>query len=71
MKPLLEPDEVCRLLGGVSRAWLNDHASGRRSPIIPSVGLGRIRRFRPEDVTQFIEDCRCYGNKPAARGRAA
>lgn len=41
----------------VSRAWVHDHASGRRRPVVPSVKLGKTIRFRVEDIEKFIEEC--------------
>ena len=41
----------------LSPAWVRDHASGRRRPFLPSVKLGKLVRFRCEDVQQFIQDC--------------
>ena len=62
---LLTASEVCAMLGGVSRAWLNDHAAGRRRPYMPAVQMGKVRRYRREDVTAFVEDClRIAGEKP-------
>jgi predicted DNA-binding transcriptional regulator AlpA len=42
---------------GLSVGWVNDHASGRRRPILPSVKLGKAVRFRPSDITRLIEEC--------------
>ncbi len=53
---LLSVSEVARWLG-VSPAWVRDHASGRRRPILPSVKLGKLMRFRPTEVERFIETC--------------
>jgi hypothetical protein len=57
---LLTTDEVKHHLG-VSRSWVIDHANGRRRPILPSVKLGKCRRFEPAAVARFIEECRRIG----------
>jgi Helix-turn-helix domain len=53
--PLLGPAEVAKWLG-VSSAWVRDHAT-RKSPRIPTVKVGKLLRFRPVDVREFIRDC--------------
>jgi hypothetical protein len=67
---LLGSAEVCRLLG-VSRGWLNDHATGRRRPVISSVQMGKLRRFREKDIADFIEECRRLGQAKPMRGHRA
>jgi predicted DNA-binding transcriptional regulator AlpA len=57
---LLTTDEVKHRLG-VSRSWVIDHANGRRRPILPSVKLGKCRRFEPAAIARFIEECRRIG----------
>jgi predicted DNA-binding transcriptional regulator AlpA len=57
---LLTTNEVKHRLG-VSRSWVIDHANGRRRPILPSVKLGKCRRFEPAAVARFIEECRRIG----------
>lgn len=52
---LLTPKQVADWLG-ISVAWVLDHAS-RRRPHLPSVKLGKVVRFRREDVEQFIAEC--------------
>jgi excisionase family DNA binding protein len=54
---LLTAREVARQLG-VSMAWVLQHASGFRSPVLPSIKLGRAVRFRQPDIDEFIEHCR-------------
>ncbi len=54
-KPLLTVREVSVWLN-VSEGWVRDHASGRRRPILPSVKLGKSRRFREEAVDALIRD---------------
>jgi len=50
---------------GVSCSWVNDHANGRRRPYLPSVKLGKCRRFEPSSVARFIEECRRLGQQAA------
>ncbi len=50
---LLSSKEVAEILG-VSERWVRDHAT-RRSPRIPVISLGPLVRFRPSDVTAFLE----------------
>jgi excisionase family DNA binding protein len=52
---LLTPKEVGKILS-VSDAWVLDHAS-RRKPLLNSVKLGKLVRFRNEDVEEFIREC--------------
>ena len=52
---LLTPREVAELLAA-SVAWVLDHSS-RRHPLLKSVKLGKLVRFRREDVEEFIRDC--------------
>ena len=53
---LMAAKEVAQWLG-VSIAWVLDHSSGRRAPYLPSVKLGKVVRFRREDVQKFIAEC--------------
>ena len=53
---LITAAEVARWLN-VSRAWVFEHANGRRRPHLPSVKLGKSVRFRPIDVDAFIREC--------------
>lgn len=53
---LLTPKEVAEWLG-VTVSWVLDHAS-RRKPRLESVKLGKLVRFRREDVEEFIRECR-------------
>jgi hypothetical protein len=52
---LLGPAEVAKLLG-VSVAWVRDHST-RKSPRIPTVKAGKLLRYRPRDVRDFIRVC--------------
>jgi predicted DNA-binding transcriptional regulator AlpA len=40
---------------GVSAAWVRDHAS-RSQPRLPVVRLGKLLRFRSDDIEQFLCD---------------
>lgn len=61
---LLTPKEVADWLG-VTAAWVLDHAT-RRRPRLTSVKLGKVVRFRREDVEEFISECiRLSGGKAA------
>ena len=51
--PLLEPAQVARWLG-VSPGWVRDHAT-RKHPRIRSVKVGKLLRFRADDVEEFIQ----------------
>lgn len=51
-KPLLDPTQVAEWLG-VSVAWVRDHST-RKSPRLPTVKAGKLLRYRPADVKQFI-----------------
>jgi excisionase family DNA binding protein len=58
-----EPASVHRLLGpadvakwlGVSSGWVRDHAT-RKEPRLKAVKVGKLLRFRPEDVEEFLRD---------------
>jgi predicted DNA-binding transcriptional regulator AlpA len=54
---LLTASEVAARLR-VSKAWVFDHSTGRHRPVLPSIKLGKARRYRPEDIDAFIEQCR-------------
>ena len=41
----------------VSRSWVTDHANGRRRPYLPSVKLGKLRRFERAVVESFLKEC--------------
>jgi excisionase family DNA binding protein len=55
--PLLTAREVARQLG-VSVAWVLQHASGTRKPVIPSIKMGKSVRFRQSDIDRFVERCK-------------
>jgi hypothetical protein len=62
---LLTVADICKKLG-VSRAWVIEHSNGRRRPVLPSIKLGKVRRFDPNELASFIDDCRRVGQ---TRGR--
>ncbi|MGH9655613.1 MAG: helix-turn-helix domain-containing protein [Bryobacteraceae bacterium] len=49
---LLEPSEVAKWLG-VSAGWVRDHAT-RKQPRLKAIKVGKLLRFRPEDIEEFI-----------------
>jgi Helix-turn-helix domain len=53
---LLTALEVARILN-VSPGWVRDHAT-RKQPRIPMLKVGKLQRFRPADISQFLEDLR-------------
>lgn len=56
--PLLDEHDVARMLN-VNVSWVKNHST-RVRPILPSVKLGASkrskRRYRKEDIQQFIAD---------------
>ncbi len=53
---LLEASEVAKWLG-VSEQWVREHGT-KREPRLNSIRVGRLLRFRREDVEEFIARCR-------------
>lgn len=51
---LLTPSEVAQWLG-VSPAWVRDHAT-RKQPHLPTVRLGKLMRFRAEEIDDFLKE---------------
>jgi predicted DNA-binding transcriptional regulator AlpA len=54
---LLKPKQVAEELA-VSEAWVRDHVSGRRLPLLPHIRLGDRRgqlRFRRADIDRFLD----------------
>ncbi len=49
---LLTPEQVAGWLG-VSADWVQSHAT-RREPRLNAVRLGKLLRFREQDVEEFI-----------------
>jgi hypothetical protein len=49
---LLGPRDVARWLG-VSSGWVRDHAT-RKEPRLRTVKVGKLLRFRPEDIEEFL-----------------
>jgi excisionase family DNA binding protein len=52
---LLGPADVAKWLG-VSSGWVRDHAT-RKEPRLKAVKVGKLLRFRPEDVEAFLGEC--------------
>ena len=50
---LLGPADSAKWLG-VSSGWVRDHAT-RKEPRLPAVKVGKLLRFRPEDVERFLQ----------------
>jgi hypothetical protein len=57
LETLLTVKDVATILG-VSRAYVAQHTNGHSQPTIPSIWLGRLRRYRVGDVDRYIEVCR-------------
>jgi protein involved in temperature-dependent protein secretion len=51
---LLGPAEVAKWLG-VSAGWVRDHAT-RKDPRIKTIKIGKLLRFRPKDVEDFLRE---------------
>lgn len=51
-EPMWTSDDVAKHLQ-VSKSWV-EHAAPRG--LIPSVMIGRLRRFRPEDIRRICRD---------------
>jgi hypothetical protein len=52
--PLLTSAHVAEYLG-VPVGWVRDHSNGKRLPELPSLKLGKYRRFRMRDIESFLE----------------
>lgn len=63
---LLTADEVAELLG-VTPAWVYEQSRAGR---IPTVRLGRYRRYRREAIGRWIEELE-RGTRPVARSAGA
>jgi hypothetical protein len=50
---LLTASELAQWLG-VSEGWVRSHC-GRREPLLPVKRLGKLIRFRVEDIERFLE----------------
>ena len=50
---LFTPDDVASILR-VSAAWVRDHAT-RKQPRLPSVKVGKLLRFRLEEIEDWIQ----------------
>jgi hypothetical protein len=56
-RELLTPRQLARELS-VSEAWIRDHCSGRRKPLLPHIRLGDRRgqiRFRRANIDTFLQ----------------
>ena len=51
---LLSVEQVAQILG-VSPAWIRDHAT-RKQPHLKRVKVGKLLKFRPNDVEEFINE---------------
>lgn len=54
---LMTPEQLSEELS-VSQAWIRDHVSGRRKPLLPHVWLGDRRgmlRFRRSEIEAFLK----------------
>ena len=54
---LMTPEELADELA-VSQAWIRNHVSGRRKPVLPHVWLGERRgllRFRRSEIEVFLK----------------
>ena len=54
---LMTPKQLAEELA-VSQAWVRDHVTGRRKPVLPHIWLGDKRgqlRFRRSDIEQFLK----------------
>jgi predicted DNA-binding transcriptional regulator AlpA len=56
---LLDVRQVAQALG-VSQAWVRDHAT-RKQPRLPVLRLGKLLRFRSEDIETFVTTCQTKG----------
>lgn len=64
---LLTAEEVARMLG-VTPGWVYAQS---RSGLIPTVTLGRYRRYRREAIEGWLRDIEALGASSGRRGRAA
>jgi hypothetical protein len=53
---LLTGQEVATYLG-VTSAWVRAHAAGSRAPVLPSIKVGKERRYRCDAIEQFVLQC--------------
>jgi len=54
LEKLLTVTELAEIIG-MSPGWIYQHCTGKRQPCIPSVQIGRSRRFRLATVLAWIE----------------
>lgn len=62
MSEYLTVEDVAKWLK-VKPEWVRAHANGNRKPKLPSVKLGRFRRFDRDQVQKFLE---AYANQENA-----
>ena len=55
LQRLLGPSDVAKWLG-VSAGWVRDHAT-RKEPRLRAVKVGKLLRFRPKDIEDFLRSC--------------
>jgi excisionase family DNA binding protein len=58
--PLVTADEVAKMLN-VPKSWV--YAEARRGNL-PSVPLGRYRRYRPEAIEQWVKERESRDGRP-------
>lgn len=63
---LLNVKEVCSLLG-VTPNWVACHASGKSKPLLPSLKVGKYRRFHMADVDAYVALCEGMARNAALR----
>jgi excisionase family DNA binding protein len=66
LEKLLTVSEVAEQLG-VNENWVHCHASGKRKPVLPSLKVGKYRRFRTADIDQFLTFCASLARDMIAR----
>jgi excisionase family DNA binding protein len=50
----------------VTPAWVRAHANGNRKPTLPSVKVGKHRRFRKEAIQEFMKSLETALNENGA-----
>jgi excisionase family DNA binding protein len=61
---LLTAGQVAKLLG-VPKSWVYEQSRRGR---IPTVTLGRYRRYRAEAIEEWLEELEAAGGMPSLRG---
>lgn len=62
---LLTAEQVARMLG-VTPGWVYAQS---RTGLVPTVTLGRYRRYRREAIDAWLRDIEALGASPGPRGR--